>query len=242
MIRSPSWSQPSLWSALVVVGVATGLLACGPERPPQPDDARKSARTGPAEAASDPFMNPESDQVVITYAGDKGVFADTTLVAEVPEAARARVGVNVFGKPAPAGKVWVTDLSAPGDDGRFPLVAVARDEFETEVLGVGRVSAFDLPADLDPSDLLGDRAAAGKGGPVIVYKTSWCGVCKQLEAYLQKQGIEYVAKDIEKDRSAAAELQAKAKAKGVQTGSVPMIDVGGELLRGFDRKRLDQLL
>jgi glutaredoxin len=243
MIRPPlrssirASSRPSLWAALALASV----LACGPERPPQPDESPRSARAK-SEAADDPFMHPETDQLVITYAGDKGVFADTTSIAEVPEAARARVGVNVFGKPAPPGKVWVTDLSAPGADGRYPLAAVARDEFEIEVLGVGRASAFDLPGDLDPSDLLGDRVAAGKGGPVIVYKTSWCGVCKQLEAYLKKKGVEYVAKDIEKDRSAAAELQAKAKDKGVQTGSVPMIDVGGELLRGFDRKRLDQLL
>ena len=174
---------------------------------------------------------------MITYAGEKGEFADCTTLAEVPEAARARVGVNVFGKPAPAGRVWVTDLSAPEPDGRYALESIPRDEFETELLGTGRASAFELPADLDAMELPGTREA-----PVIVYKTSWCGVCKQVEAYLQKKGVEYIAKDIETDRAAAAELQAKAKQAGVPTGSVPMIDVGGELLRGFDRKRLDKLL
>ena len=226
---------------LVLPLAVTLVAACGPERPPQPEDA--SARTDRADRSDDeaadvdPFLAPDADQFVITYAGDKGEFADCSSLAEVPEAARARVGVNVFGKPAPAGKVWVADLTAPASDGRFALEPIARDEFETEILGVGRASAFELPADLDASDL-----AAAKDGPVIVYKTSWCGVCKQLTAYLDKKGVEYVAKDIEADRDAAAELQAKAKAKGVPTGSVPMIDVGGELLRGFDRKRLDQLL
>ena len=51
-----------------------------------------------------------------------------------------------------------------------------------------------------------------------------------------------MAKDIEKDREAAAELQAKAKEKGIKTGSVPVIDIRGELLVGFDRKRLEKLL
>lgn len=219
----------------VIVLAAQAIVACGPERPPQPDRDRQGGASPTTEV--DPYLSPEGDQFVITYAGEKGEFADCTSIAEVPEAARARVGINVFGKPAPAGQVWVTDLSAPADDGRYRLEPIPRDEFEIEVLGIGRASKFELPADLEASDLVASRE-----GPVIVYKTSWCGVCKQVEAYLQRKGVEYIAKDIETDRAAAAELQAKAKQAGVPTGSVPMIDVGGQLLRGFDRKRLDQLL
>jgi glutaredoxin len=220
--------------ACISLGLLAAVLACGPERPPQPERERGGSSSA---ASADLHFSPDSDQFVITYAGDKGEFADCTTLAEVPEQARARVGVNVFGKPAPAGRVWVTDLTAPEPDGRFALESIPREEFEIEVLGVGRASAFDLPAGLQAPDL-----AANREGPVIVYKTSWCGVCKQVESYLQKKGVEYIAKDIETDRAAAAELQAKAKQAGVPTGSVPMIDVGGELLRGFDRKRLDALL
>ncbi|HEY8378130.1 MAG TPA: glutaredoxin family protein, partial [Nannocystis sp.] len=70
----------------------------------------------------------------------------------------------------------------------------------------------------------------------------WCGVCKQVQAYLDRKGVKYVAKDIEKDPAAAGELQAKAKEKGIKTGSVPVIDVRGELMVGFNRARLEQLL
>jgi len=230
MLRAPSRITP------IPLIAALAALACGPERPPQPDD-----KPGRQAASVDPYFSPETDQFVITYAGDKGEFADCTTIAEVPEQARARVGVNVFGKSAPAGRVWVTDLGAPEADGRYALESIPRDEFEIEVLGIGRASAFEIPADLDPSELASDLVGA-REAPVIVYKTSWCGVCRQVEAYLQKKGVEYIAKDIETDRAAAAELQAKAKQAGVPTGSVPMIDVGGELLRGFDRKRLDALL
>jgi glutaredoxin len=238
MLRS---SLVSRFLVVVVVGVvaAQAIVACGPERPPQPDADGDRGR--PQVATEDLYFAPETDQFVITYAGEQGEFADCTTIAEVPEAARARVGVNVFGKPAPAGRVWVTDLSAPAADGRLALESIPREEFELEILGIGRASAFELPADLDSTGLATDGAAT-REAPVIVYKTSWCGVCKQLEAYLQKQGVKYIAKDIETDQSAAAELQAKAKQAGVPTGSVPMIDVGGELLRGFDRKRLDALL
>lgn len=208
-------------------------LACGPERPPQAETDASSSKT-PAEP---PVLDPENQQFVLTYAGDKGVFADCTTIAEVPEQARARVGVNLFGHKPPPGQLWVTNLDAPLPDGRYALEAIARDEFEESVLGTGRYSVFELPTDLDDLEQLAAREA-----PVIVYKTSWCGVCKQVEKYLQRKGVEYVAKDIEKDRAAAAELQAKAKQAGVPTGSVPMIDVGGKLLRGFDKNALEKLL
>src|SRR5262249_39830043 len=136
----------------------------------------------------------------------------------------------------PPGKVFVTNLSAPLPDGTYALEVVPRDEFEETVLGSGRSSEYELPGDLE------QLVPGARDAPVIVYKTSWCGVGKQLESYLQRKGIEYVAKDIEKDRTAAAELAAKAKQAGVPTGSVPMIDVGGKLLRGFDKNALEKLL
>jgi glutaredoxin len=213
-------------------------LACGPERPPQPD-SDSSQRSG---QAGQPGMGPavldaSNDQFVLTYAGERGVFADCTTIAEVPEPARSRVGVNLLNNQAPPGKIWVANLGEPLPDGRYALDAIPRDEFEETVLGSGRSSAFELPDGLDSLEGIGAPEA-----PVIVYKTSWCGVCKQLESYLTRKGIAYVSKDIEQDRTAAAELAAKAKAAGVSTGSVPMIDVGGKLLRGFDRNALEQLL
>lgn len=228
-MRSALETSPLLWLSLVVV------LGCGPERPPQAD-AKAGARADSAQAAA-PVFDPSSDKFVLTYAGERGVFADCTDVAEVPAEARERVGVNVFGAAAPAGKVWVANLDAPLEDGRYALDLVARDEFETTVLGVGRSSIYEMPTDLESLEQIANRDAK-----IIVYKTSWCGVCKQLEKYLDRKGIEYVAKDIESDRAAAAELAAKAKAAGVPTGSVPMIDIGGEILRGFDKNAIEKLL
>lgn len=217
-------------------------LACGPEKPPQAsEDAPKPAARllGEAEPAADdsPTFDPGADQFVLTYAGDRGVFADCSAVEEVPENARGLVAVNVFGRRAPAGKVWLCNLSKPDGEGKFALEAVPRERFEELILGDGRSSKVELPGDLE----LPDVQPAPKG-EVILYKTEWCGVCSKAQAYFEREGIEYVAKDIEKDPGAQAELAAKAKAAGVPMGSVPMIDVGGELLRGFDIKRIETLL
>ena len=75
-----------------------------------------------------------------------------------------------------------------------------------------------------------------------MYATSWCPVCTKARKFLKQQGIRYTEKDIEKDPSAAAELQAKARKAGVQPGGVPVFDVGGTLVPGFDEPRLRSLL
>jgi glutaredoxin len=213
---------------------AIGLAACEPERPPAPQTPPAAAQ---APASDDAFFQPGEDAVVLTFAADRGTFADSSKIEDVPEGSRGLVRVTlVGGRSAPPGKVWVANLDAP-QDGRYALSTVDRAMFEELALGQGHTSKVDLPEGLEPPS----QPVAPAGG-IIVYKTDWCGVCKKVESYLARKGVAYEAKDIEKDRTAAAELQAKAQKAGVRTGSVPVIDVGGELIVGFDRARLEKLL
>ena len=226
--------------------LATAVLAgCEAEKPPAPPDkpalAKPAAANGAAEGDADaapPKLDPKTDAFVLTYAGDRGKFADGSKIDAVPEASRGLVRVKLLeGPEAPAGTVWVANLKEPGEDGTFALSTVPRASFEELALGEGLSSKADVPDGLEPPEQV---AAAGG---VVVYKTSWCGVCGQLEKYLKKKGVEYEAKDIEKDRTAAAELAAMAKGAGVAwKGSVPVIAVGGELIVGFDRRRLEKIL
>jgi len=216
-----------------------GLLGCGPEKPPAPARQAPStpAAADPADAPPTVSLAAEASDAVLTYAGERGQFTDTNKAADVPEEARGLVRVTLLAGPEPPpGRVWVANLrSPPGADG-WPLSTVERGLFEELALGQGRSSQVELPAGLEPP------VAAPREADVIVYKTDWCGVCKQLTAYLDRKGVKYVAKDIEKDSAAAGELRAKADKKGVKTGSVPVIDVRGELMVGFDRARLEKLL
>lgn len=74
---------------------------------------------------------------------------------------------------------------------------------------------------------------------VIVYTTDWCPYCKQAKKYLESKGVEVVEKNIEEDNSAREELLEKAG--GVFQG-VPMIDINGEILYGFDKKAINHAL
>ncbi len=84
----------------------------------------------------------------------------------------------------------------------------------------------------------GSRQSHGsRGGPVIIYTTSWCSVCKAAKAHLRAKGVSFIEKDIEKDPAAAAEKQKLAPGS-----SVPVISVGGRILVGFDAAALDAML
>ena len=231
----------------IALCLLTALLACGPEKPPAPDrpataaGGAKADGSPPTDAAEAPVLAAEAKDCVLTYAGERGEFADTNKPADVPEEARGLVRVTLLSGPEPpAGRVWVANLRAPGADGGWQLSTVERGLFEELALGTGRSSKVENLPELPPG--LEPPPAAPAGGDVVVYKTDWCGVCKQLTAYLDRKGVKYVAKDIEKDPAAAAEMRAKAEKKGVKTGSVPIVDVRGELMVGFDRGRLEKLL
>lgn len=238
MLRYASSKSPwCLVAVIVAVFVNLGLAAgCEPEKPPAPAQTPPGAEAAPE--TSEVYLELGTTQAVFTFAGDKGSFQDGSKLDLVPEASRGMVLVNlVGGEKPPMGMVWVANLKSPPEDGRVKLETVERGLFEELALGQGLSSHVSLPGDLEPP-----KEVVSVAGEIIVYKTSWCGVCKKVEAYLKRKGVKYVAKDVEKDRAAAAELQAKKQSKGITSSSVPVIDIGGELMVGFDRGRLEQLL
>ena len=74
---------------------------------------------------------------------------------------------------------------------------------------------------------------------VIIYSTTWCAFCKTEEQYLQKLGVNYVKKDVEEDKEAYEELMQKS---GGNYMGVPVTDIAGDLVLGFDRHKIDDLL
>lgn len=72
---------------------------------------------------------------------------------------------------------------------------------------------------------------------VKVYSTPTCVYCKTLKGYLQKNGKEFEDIDVSKDES---RLQEMIKISG-QMG-VPVVEIDGEVITGFDKQKIDQLL
>lgn len=73
--------------------------------------------------------------------------------------------------------------------------------------------------------------------PVILYTAVWCGFCRMAKNYMDQLGVKYQERDVDKDPGAAQESVQKSGQMGI-----PVIDVGGTIVLGFDRPRLDEAL
>lgn len=74
---------------------------------------------------------------------------------------------------------------------------------------------------------------------VTVYSTPWCAFCRTEKQWLDSLGVKYISKDIEEDESAKEELLSK---NGGQFQGVPVTDINGTVITGFDRPKLQDAL
>jgi len=72
---------------------------------------------------------------------------------------------------------------------------------------------------------------------VTVYSATWCAFCHAAMEYLDKLGVKYTDKDVEKDPAAGLEAVDKSDQRGI-----PVLDIGGDIIIGFDRPRIDAAL
>lgn len=72
---------------------------------------------------------------------------------------------------------------------------------------------------------------------VTVYSTPTCPWCSRAKDYLKEIGQSYQEKDVSADVAAAREM---VKISG-QMG-VPVLSIDGSVVKGFDKKRIDELL
>jgi glutaredoxin 3 len=72
---------------------------------------------------------------------------------------------------------------------------------------------------------------------VKVYSTPTCPWCIRAKQFLKENNIEFQNLDVSGDQSAADEMMAKTGQLGV-----PVLDIDGEIIVGFDKERIKQLL
>jgi len=72
---------------------------------------------------------------------------------------------------------------------------------------------------------------------VVMYTAPWCGVCRRAEAFFQREGVRFTAKDIEADDRYKRELIQKTG-----RSAVPVIEIGEQRMIGFDRRRIERIL
>jgi len=72
---------------------------------------------------------------------------------------------------------------------------------------------------------------------VTIYTASTCSWCEAVKEYLRAREIDFEEVDVSTDMDRAQEIVERSGQYGV-----PVIEIDGEMVVGFDRPRIDALL
>jgi glutaredoxin-like YruB-family protein len=79
--------------------------------------------------------------------------------------------------------------------------------------------------------------SAQKYPRVIIFTTPSCSFCRTAKSYLRQQGVPFKDVDVSRDPVAARDMVRRSGQQGV-----PVLDIGGKIVVGFDRPKIDRLL
>jgi len=210
-----------------------------------------SEPSGSAEAPQLPALVLKDDTAgaLLTWIDDQGDFHVVEHVAEVPEAGRETVRVVLADRKDGTGEsIYVADLRTKGADGAYPVKTMSRSAWDelgaskrkARLEALAPKAAPSAPAAADSSEGTEAAPSAAQAGEVraIIYGASWCGPCHQAEALLKSLGVKVTKKDIEENDDAQREMQEKLARAHRRGGSIPVIDVMGQLFIGFSEGAL----
>jgi glutaredoxin len=229
----------------VIVTAAVFATAPGCKRRPSDELAQDNAaqpKTLPPLTLTD-----DTPDLLLTWVSARGDANTVAKPADVPTEGRDQVRVVVTTKEDGTRDLfYVTNLTVKNPDGAYPVTTMPRQEWDAII--VKRRVAFAAPSAApteeqapEPPKGAGQAQAAKPPASftVIVYGAAWCGACHQAVAYLKSRKVPVIEKDIEQDPAAENEMHAKLARAGIHGGSIPVIDVKGRILIGFEPHQLD---
>jgi len=72
---------------------------------------------------------------------------------------------------------------------------------------------------------------------VIIYTSPTCPHCQQAKNFLEEKNIEFENYDVTSDQDKAEEMKEKSGSM-----SVPVIDIDGDIIVGFDKEKVKEKL
>ena len=72
---------------------------------------------------------------------------------------------------------------------------------------------------------------------IKIYSTKTCPNCVMAKDYLAEKGVEFYYIDVSEDQEQAKEMVEKSGQMGV-----PVLDINGEIIIGFDKEKIDAAL
>ncbi|HOX42646.1 MAG TPA: glutaredoxin domain-containing protein [Myxococcota bacterium] len=246
-------------SRTLALGLALALLqgvpgcdpvgpGAGPGHAPAPPAAAATADGGATAQAPAP-----AGRVAYSWVDQDGRIRLADSPEDVPPAFRDRVVVTDLSRARDerlrADRAVLVDLRQV-DNGKplnYSLVDLARLARPAEPLAGAREPG-ELARRLVRLGLerLGEAVGLSPPRPtrarVVLYTAPWCGFCRKAAAFLRERGVAFELRDIEAEPEAAAELARKLRQAGLRDAGIPVLDIGGQLVVGFDRPRITALL
>jgi glutaredoxin len=233
------------WGALVFVCILLALTSC--KRRPTGDELGDLAEPA-TKTLPELKLTEDTPDLMLTWVDAKGDAHAVSKPGDVPTEGRDHVRVVVTTREEGTQDLfYVTNLTTKGSDGTYPVSTMTRREWDnliTErrkalVAPIGSVPAPDNAQEAPTAGTDPRSKAHPSGFTVIVYGASWCNACHQAVAFLKRRKVPVIEKDIEQDPAAESEMRAKLTRAGVHGGSIPVIDVKGKILVGFEPNALE---
>jgi glutaredoxin len=227
----------------LMAGLAlVGTFACSRKK----DDDGTTPRPKGGELPSLKLRD-DTPNLMLTWIDQKGETHVELHPPDVPAEGRALVRVVVADREDGTRDLfYVVDLSQKGPEDAYAARTMSRRDWESQI--EERRKAY--LASIAPPPPAGGTTApsppgsqpAPSGLTVIIYGADWCKPCHQAASHLRSRGVPYVEKDVERSEDAAREMQAKLERIGRRGGTIPVIDVRGEILVGYSQGDLDRAL
>ena len=217
MIEAPSRSP----TACAAHGLATGpdgrCVICRRNRRASGSDGGRGAITALALLAA---------AVVGAIALKYGRPAVSSEAASAEPPNRAAVGADDAPR-SPRGEIGGPDQTRPRRDAPREATPTREPPAPSAAAGASGPSPEDARA------RAAELAAAMERVPIRMFTTAWCPACRQARAHLVEKRISFVEIDVEASPAARREHRARNP-----RGSVPTLDVDGEVLVGFSPGQL----
>ncbi len=220
-------------AALLVAFSLTALAACGSRETEAAPASSEGHDEGSGEVVRPPFsVRGNAENLLLVWYDEEGPHTAMGR-SEVPTERRAEVRVQSLSvddaDALDEDSVYVADLRASDEDGNYTVRRMARADFDEHI-------------DAYVAGARGEGSAMASAGDVIVYGASWCGACRQTEAFLRERGIAFIERDVEEDPTAASDMRRAAAAAGLHPTGIPVIDFRGRIILGFNPDALEEAI
>lgn len=117
------------------------------------------------------------------------------------------------------------------------LVQIREGKMQQQIKGCQSTGFYQTLISGERFSSFASASGGNSSSSIIIYTTPTCTYCNSLKSYMNEKNISYTEIDVSKDQSAAEEMVKRSGQKGV-----PQTLINGQVVIGFDRTKINQLL